>query len=127
MPSREQLRQELADVTAQLSRFDVAGAERQRLEKRQDAIEKELAGPKYTKLNNKQALTDFIFKHTGVDLNEIVEPRAGKTRTGLGVHLEDLPLSQQRLVREVLTTGGRNLTIDDNGGFGYFIRYEKGK
>lgn len=80
-----------------------------------------------TKLNNKQSVIDYVKRQTNVDLAKVVEPKAGKTRTGLGVHLEDLPLNQQRAVKQALSSYGHNLRVGDNGGYGSFIYYERGK
>ena len=80
-----------------------------------------------TKLSDKAKLVDYVKRQTNVDLSKVVEPRAGKPRTGLGVHLEDLTRSQQNAVRDALRSYGKNVRIEDNGGFGSFIYYEKAK
>lgn len=83
------------------------------------------AAARENKLTNRTKLVDYVKKQTNVDLSKVVEPRVNRPRTGLGVHLEDLTRSQQNAVRSALRSYGKNITIEDNGGFGSFIRYEK--
>ena len=94
---------------------------------RTDSVDYMAARARETKLSNKQSVIDYVKRQTNVDLAKVVEPRANKTRTGLGVHLEDLPLNQQRAVKQALSSYGHNLRVGDNGGYGSFIYYEKGK
>lgn len=77
------------------------------------------------KLNNKNSVIDFVKRQTGIDLSKVVEPRTARSRTYLGVHLEDLTRNQQNEVRRVLNAYGRKTRIGDNGGYGYAIYYQK--
>ena len=77
------------------------------------------------KLSNRKSLIDFVKKQTGIDLEKYIEPRAGHPRTGLGVHLDDIPRNGRRQVTDVLNSYGRKIRISDNGGFGDFIYFEK--
>jgi len=81
--------------------------------------------PNGEKLSNKQKLIDYVKKQTNVDLTKYIEPRAKHTRTGLGVHLEDMPKNDKAQVLDVLKKYGKNIKVGDNGGFGSFIYYEK--
>ena len=77
------------------------------------------------KLNNKQNVIDFVKQQTNIDLSKVIEPRTSRSRTYLGVHLEDLTRNQQNEVRKVLNSYGKKTRIGDNGGYGYAIYYEK--
>ena len=77
------------------------------------------------KLDNKNSVIDFVKRQTGIDLSKVVEPRTSRSRTYLGVHLEDLTRNQQNEVRRVLNAYGRKTRIGDNGGYGYAIYYQK--
>lgn len=77
------------------------------------------------KLDNKNSVIDFVKRQTGIDLSKVVEPRTSRSRTYLGVHLEDLTKNQQNEVRRVLNAYGRKTRIGDNGGYGYAIYYQK--
>ena len=94
---------------------------------RTDSVDYMAARAKETKLSNKQSMIDYVKRQTNVDLAKVVEPRANKSRTYLGVHLEDLPRSQQNAVRNALNSYGKKIRIESNGGLGDAIYYEKGK
>lgn len=72
-------------------------------------------------------MINYIRKQTNVDLNKVIEPREAKSRTYLGVHLEDLDRNQRNAVIKSLGSYGKNIRIEDNGGLGYAIYYEKNK
>lgn len=78
-------------------------------------------------LSNKSSIIDYVKTQTGVDLSKIIEPKTAKSRTYLGVHLEDLTINQRNEVKTVLAKYGHKLRIGDNGGYGYAIYYEKDK
>lgn len=80
---------------------------------------------KLEKLSNKKLLIDFVKKQTDIDLEKYIEPRSRNTRTGLSVHLEDIPRNGRSQVIDVLNKYGRKMRIEDNGGFGDFIYFEK--
>ena len=80
---------------------------------------------KLEKLSNKKLLVDFVKKQTDIDLEKYIEPRAKKSRTGLSVHLEDIPRNGRRQVIDVLNQYGRKMRVEDNGGYGDFIYFEK--
>ena len=80
---------------------------------------------KLEKLSNKKLLVDFVKKQTDIDLEKYIEPRAKNSRTGLSVHLEDIPRNGRRQVIDVLNQYGRKMRIEDNGGWGDFIYFEK--
>lgn len=87
-----------------------------------EKIDKRLADQD-TRLNNKESLISFIKRQTDIDVANLVEPRAKKS--GLGLHLEKLNQAQVRNIQSALNY--HNLKIEDNGGFGSFIRYESKK
>lgn len=78
-----------------------------------------------TTLSNKKEMIDFVKKQTNIDLTKVLEPREAKSRTYLGVHLEDLSRNQRNEVIRTLKRYGRNTRIEDNGGLGYAIYYDK--
>ena len=78
-------------------------------------------------LNNKNEMIDFVKKQTNIDLTKVLEPRTANSRTYLGVHLEDLSINQRNEVIRTLKSYGRNTRIEDNGGLGYAIYYDKKK
>ena len=80
---------------------------------------------KLEKLSNKKLLVDFVKKQTDIDLEKYIEPRAKNSRMGLSVHLEDIPKNGRRQVIDVLNKYGRKMRVEDNGGFGDFIYFEK--
>lgn len=77
------------------------------------------------KLDNKKSVIDFVKRQTGIDLSKVIEPKTSRSRTYLGVHLENLTRNQQNEVRSVLNSYGRKTRIGDNGGYGYAIYYDK--
>ena len=78
-------------------------------------------------LNNRESVINYVKHMTNIDLNNLIESNAGHPRSYLGVHLEKLSPSDQRQVREVLNNRNHNLKIEDNGGLGHVIYYEKNK
>ena len=80
---------------------------------------------KLEKLSNKKLLVDFVKKQTDIDLEKYIEPRAKNSRTGLSVHLEKIPRNGRMQVIDVLNKYGRKMRVEDNGGYGDFIYFEK--
>ena len=74
-------------------------------------------------LNNKNNIINFVKKQTNVDLSKLVEPKAGRSRTYLGVHLEDLNRNQRNAVTGILNKMG--VRVESNGGYGDAIYYKK--
>lgn len=77
-------------------------------------------------LSNKKDMIAYIKKQTNIDVSKYVEPKTSKSRTYLGVHLENMSRNDSNAIRTLLQSSyGNNLRIEYNGGYGYAIYYKK--
>jgi len=76
-------------------------------------------------LNNKKNLFEYIKHQLNIDLSKVEEPKMSKSRTYAGVHLEDLSINERNAIKTILNK--RNIKIENNGGYGYAIKYEKSR
>lgn len=68
-------------------------------------------------------MVSFIKNQIGVDISKYIEDRAGHPRTYLGIHIEDMPKSEQTKLRNLMQKKG--VRIGENGGLGYTLHYIK--
>lgn len=76
-----------------------------------------------TPLTNKNNIIEYVKKQINVDLSNVLEESVSKSRTYLGVHLENLNINQRNSVKHLLNK--RGIKIEDNGGLGNAIYYER--
>lgn len=78
-----------------------------------------------TPVSNKKEMINFIKQQTNIDISKYIEDKAGHPKTYLGVHIEDMPEKQQKILRTLMEKKG--VHIGFNGGFGYVLYYIKKK
>lgn len=76
------------------------------------------------KLDNKKNIIDFVKQQTNLDMSKYLEEKVSRSRTYLGVHLEDMNRNDRNEVIRLLRDK-KGLRIGDNGGYGYAIYYKK--
>lgn len=68
-------------------------------------------------------MLDYFKHQANIDLTNALEPRAKNSRTYLGFHLDELTkVEQSRLLNLIYKKG---LRLEDNGGYGVAVYYEK--
>ena len=77
------------------------------------------------RLEKRQDIIDYVKTQTNVDLTPVLEETTKRSRTYLGVHLEDLGFNERNQVVRVLKS--RGIRLESNGGLGDAIWYEKKK
>lgn len=76
-----------------------------------------------TNLSDRDGIINFVKKQTNIDLSKVLEPKNSRSRTYLGVHLDDLGRNQRNAVTSILNKYG--VRIESNGGYGDAIYFKK--
>lgn len=77
-----------------------------------------------TKLNNRQNVVDYVKKQVGVDLTK-AEYKSSKPRTFMGVDFRQMDQRDKLRVLNALHQYGHNVQVEDNGGLGSAIYFER--
>lgn len=80
---------------------------------------------KQSRLTNKNDMIDYIKEQTNIDVSKYVEKSTQKSRTYLGIHLEEMPINQRNTIKNLMYQKG--VRVEENGGLGSAIYYKKRK
>lgn len=94
--------------------------EKKEIEKKTDAKEK---APK--ELNNRKNLVDYVKEQVDVDLDEAATENQFAPRRGLNIDSRKLTVNELNFVKTIMIK--KDIRMESNGTYDYFIYYEKKK